>query len=88
MIKWCNDNLAPRAPGFHFRHHDVLYLGFNPGADKPLHDRFPYEDDEFSLIVSISVFTHLTQDQSEAYLAEIARVLAPGGVAVDELVPV
>jgi SAM-dependent methyltransferase len=80
MIQWCSQNLTPRAPGFNFRHHDVLYAGFNPGEGKPLHDRLPYADDEFSLVVAISVFTHLTQDQAEAYLAELARVLEPDGV--------
>jgi SAM-dependent methyltransferase len=80
MIRWCSDNLSPLAPQFTFRHHDVLYAGFNPGEGKPLHDRFPFADDQFSLIVSISVFTHLTQDQTEAYLAELARVLQPDGV--------
>jgi SAM-dependent methyltransferase len=82
MIQWCSENLAPRAPGFNFRHHDVLYAGFNPGEGKPLHDRLPYPDDEFSLVVAISVFTHLTQEQTEAYLAELSRVLGPGGVAL------
>jgi SAM-dependent methyltransferase len=80
MIRWCNENLAPRAPGFAFHHHDVLYGGFNPGEGKPLHDVLPFGDDEFSLIISISVFTHLTQSQTEAYLSELSRVLAPGGI--------
>lgn len=80
MIKWCSENLSPLAPGFSFHHHDVLYAGFNPGEGKPLYDRLPFGDDEFSLIVAISVFTHLTQDQAEPYLAELARVLQPDGV--------
>lgn len=80
MIRWANENLAPRAPGFRFTHHDVYYPSFNPGDGKPMHAPFPFGDSEFSFIVSISVFTHLTQDQAEAYLAELARVLEPGGV--------
>ncbi len=80
MIRWASENLAPRAPGFRFTHHDVYYPGFNPGDGKPMHDRFPFGDAEFSFIVAISVFTHLTQDQAEAYLAEMSRVLEPGGV--------
>ena len=79
MIEWCNRNLAPRAAGFEFLHHDVLYANFNPGKDKPLHAPLPFEDGEFSLVVAISVFTHLTQPQTEPYLAELSRVLAPGG---------
>lgn len=80
MINWCSTNLTPLAPSFRFQHHDVLYAGFNPGEGKPLHDRLPFGDDQFSLIVSVSVFTHLTQDQAEAYIAELARVLQPEGV--------
>jgi SAM-dependent methyltransferase len=80
MIQWCTENLTPVAPRFQFHHHDVHYEGFNPGADKPIFDRLPFGDGEFSLIVSISVFTHLTQDQAESYLAELARLLAPEGV--------
>lgn len=80
MIKWCKENLAPHAPGFEFHHHDVFYEGFNPGHGKPLHAALPFGDAEFSLVVAISVFTHLTQVQSEAYLAELSRVLEPGGI--------
>jgi SAM-dependent methyltransferase len=80
MIRWCSANLAPHAAGFEFHHHDVFYGGFNPGKDKPLHAALPFADDQFSLVVAISVFTHLTQDQSAAYLAELSRVLEPGGI--------
>jgi SAM-dependent methyltransferase len=79
MINWCTENLAPRAPGFEFHHHDVLYGAFNPGADKPLHRPLGLGDTRFSLAVAISVFTHLTQMQTEIYLAELAAVLEPAG---------
>lgn len=80
MIRWCQDNLAPRAPGFEFHHHDVFYPAFNPGVNKPRSASLPFGDGDFSLVVAHSVFTHLTQSQTDAYLAELARVLAPGGV--------
>jgi SAM-dependent methyltransferase len=79
MIDWCNENLAPFAPSFEFHHHDVFYEAFNPGKNKPLSAPLPFPDDEFSLVVANSVFTHLTQPQAESYLAEMSRVLAPGG---------
>lgn len=79
MINWCSQNLTPRAPGFTFHHHDVLYNNFNPGQGKPLYAPLPVGDDEFSLVVAISVFTHLTQVQTTHYLSELSRVLAPGG---------
>jgi SAM-dependent methyltransferase len=79
MVGWCQENLAPRAPGFTFHHHDVFYEAFNAGPDKPLWRPFPFGDVEFTLVIALSVFTHLTEDQSEQYLAEVARVLAPDG---------
>jgi SAM-dependent methyltransferase len=80
MIAWCQRNLAPVDPRFEFVHHDVYNYHFNPGASKPRVLPFPVEDHAFSLVEAWSVFTHLTQDQTVHYLAEVARTLAPGGV--------
>ena len=41
----------------------------------------PYGDDAFDLVISISIFTHLSAAAHEAWVAELARVLRPGGVA-------
>ncbi len=82
MVQWCSDNLAPHAPGFEFRHHDVFYAGFNPTGSQELHAPIPAGDGEFTLEVAISVFTHLTEVQTVAYLAELARVMAPDGVLI------
>lgn len=80
MIEWCRTNLAPRAPGFEFHHHDVFNLGFNPGPDKPSTAPLPGPDASFSLILAWSVFTHLDQDQAVHYMSECARLLEPTGV--------
>jgi cyclopropane fatty-acyl-phospholipid synthase-like methyltransferase len=82
MIRWAAENLTPSAPQFHFAHHDVYYPSFNPGDGKPRHSLFPFGGAEFSLIVAISVFTHLTQDQAKVYMAEMARVLESDGVII------
>lgn len=81
LIDWANANLAPAAPGFEFRHHDVYSPGYAPGNSLRLADRFPMEDGGASLVVAHSVFTHLSRDQAGFYLAEVARVLATDGVA-------
>jgi SAM-dependent methyltransferase len=39
----------------------------------------PFADDSFDLIIGWSVMTHLPEDYQDAWLAELARVLAPGG---------
>ena len=44
--------------------------------------RFPAADGSVHRLVSKSVFTHLLEPEAAHYLAEIARVLAPDGLAV------
>jgi SAM-dependent methyltransferase len=38
-----------------------------------------YADDRFRLVYSYSVFTHLTEELGLVWIAELRRVLAPGG---------
>lgn len=40
----------------------------------------PYEDEQFDLIWAISVFTHLDEERQFAWLAELRRILRPGGI--------
>lgn len=41
-----------------------------------------FADDTFDLVYAVSVFTHLDEGAQMSWLAEIARVLAPGGLGV------
>jgi SAM-dependent methyltransferase len=82
MIAWANQNLAPRLPGFTFIHQDVFNTSFNPRGSLPQMAPFPVEDGSVSLLLALSVFTHLVQAQAELYLDEIKRVLRPDGVAL------
>ena len=51
----------------------------------------PYEVGRFALVYSVSVFTHMHEPQAAAWLAELARVTRPGGLAfltyLDERLP-
>lgn len=40
----------------------------------------PHVDETFDLIYSISVFTHLTEDLGVRWMAEMRRILRPGGL--------
>jgi SAM-dependent methyltransferase len=40
----------------------------------------PYEDGKFAFVYAISVFTHLDEVRAQAWMAELARVLRPGGL--------
>jgi SAM-dependent methyltransferase len=82
MIRWCRENLLPRATGFEFLHHDVSNPSFNPGPGKPPVLRMPAEDGAFSLVIALSVFTHTVQPHAEYYLREVARVMRPDGILV------
>jgi SAM-dependent methyltransferase len=56
------------------------HLTFVEATRNGLEPPLPYGDAEFGLIYSISVFTHLTEKLGEAWMAELHRVLAPGGL--------
>ncbi|MBV9311668.1 MAG: class I SAM-dependent methyltransferase [Solirubrobacterales bacterium] len=48
------------------------------GAKPPL----PFEDSSFDLVYSISVLSHLDESGQDRWLAEVARILRPGAVAL------
>jgi SAM-dependent methyltransferase len=48
------------------------------GAEPPL----PVSDDVFDAVYAISVFTHLTEAAQSAWIAELARVVRPGGKVI------
>jgi SAM-dependent methyltransferase len=81
MVAWCRSHLAPHAPGFTFSHHDVRHEEHNP-AGVPGHLPFPAGNEEVTLFIAWSVFTHLLEVDAEFYLQELGRVLSPGGTAV------
>lgn len=81
MVSWCQANLASRAPGFEFRHHDVLHPLLNPGGTVG-HLSLPVGDGEVTLFIAWSVFTHLLEPDAEFYFRDMSRILSPDGVAV------
>src|SRR5213593_1237079 len=82
MIDWCRENLSPVDANFQFFHHDVYSPGYGINNSPKLVEPFPANNEEFSLVIAVSVFTHVYKEQSVYYLSEIARILRPGGVAV------
>jgi SAM-dependent methyltransferase len=79
-VEWCQANITPRYPNFHFLHSDVRNKFYNPnGAYEASSYRFPYDDGSFDFIFLTSVFTHMFPADMENYSSEITRVLRPGG---------
>lgn len=42
--------------------------------------RLPYENDSFDMSLAICVMHHVSPDQWQAFMAEMTRVVAPGGI--------
>jgi len=79
-IAWCRTAITPRFPNFRFQHVDLWNREYNPRGRLAARDfRFPYADDTFDFAFLTSVFTHLMPDDAAHYLAELGRVLKPGG---------
>ena len=79
-IAWCEKKIASTFPHFGFQLAGVSNRTYNPaGMTRASDYRFPYREDSFDVVVSASVFTHMLSADVERYLAEIARVLRPGG---------
>ena len=66
MIEWCQANLT----GIEFYHNEL---------SPPL--TFA-QDDSFDLMLASSVFTHIPLETQELWLAEMQRILRPGGIFV------
>lgn len=79
-IEWCQKNIQARFPNFKFLYtplkNDLYNLNTSQAAQS---FKFPYPDGQFDLVVLTSVFTHMMPADMEHYIAEISRVLKPGG---------
>ncbi|HVP37574.1 MAG TPA: class I SAM-dependent methyltransferase [Candidatus Saccharimonadales bacterium] len=79
-IAWCQQRITARFPHFRFVHANLFNRSYNPdGPIQPKDFRFPYPDRYFDFAFLTSVFTHMLPEDLEHYLAEIERVLRPGG---------
>lgn len=79
-VRWCRRNVTPRFSNFRFQVADLYNEFYTPGGRfRASEYRFPYPDEHFDFVFLTSVFTHLLPEDMENYLAEVSRVLGPGG---------
>jgi SAM-dependent methyltransferase len=79
-IRWCQSNITPRFSRFRFTLADIRNTQYNrKGKLRAADYRFPYPDGCFDFCTLTSVFTHMLFADTDHYLAELARVLRPGG---------
>lgn len=82
-VAWLQESFEPAHPNFRFRWADVHNAYYNPGGAVEASDfEFPYPDRSFDVVFAASVFTHMLPGSLRRYVAEAARVLAPGGRCV------
>jgi SAM-dependent methyltransferase len=68
-------DLDPEAVAWCQAHLGSFASVIQSGDDPPL----PWADGRFDLVIAISVFTHLPESRQLAWLAELRRVIRPGG---------
>jgi ubiquinone/menaquinone biosynthesis C-methylase UbiE len=82
-VEWCQQHITPRFPNFHFDVSDVWSKSYNRRGRVLARDYvFPHADESFDFVFATSVFTHMLPADVENYIANIARVLKPGGVCL------
>ncbi len=83
MVRWCQSNITPLFPNFHFKYTPLFNMAYLPDDALPSAAAFafPYPDSSFDFAFAHSVFTHLLPEAARNYLREIQRVLRPGGIS-------
>jgi SAM-dependent methyltransferase len=79
-IEWCRTGLGLDPARVRFHQTSVYSSFYNPeAATRAAELRFPFEDEQFTLAIANSLFTHLTAPDTVNYLREAARCLKHGG---------
>jgi SAM-dependent methyltransferase len=79
-VGWCRREISTRHATFVFQHANIHNSFYNPkGKLSAAEYRFPYQNNEFDFAFATSVFTHMLPKEIITYLAELHRVLKPGG---------
>lgn len=79
-VRWCTRYLTPSHPRFRFTHLNVCNARYNPAGDVLNDDfRFPFDDASFDIVYLYSVFSHMKWEETERYVGEFRRLLAPNG---------
>jgi len=82
-IDWLLRNVTSKNERFVFLHMDIFNKFYNPrGALASSRLVLPFPDASFDIVALWSVFTHMFPTDVAHYLAEISRVLKPGGRVV------
>lgn len=82
-VTWCKQEITPKHIRYRFKHLDVRNDRYNPTSKgDPASATFPVRPGTADMAASFSVFTHMYEPDIRRYLAELQRVLVPGGMAL------
>lgn len=82
-IDWLNDNfIDSRGGAYSFRHVNIYNERYNPKGNALATVTLPYATGEFDTLVSLSVFTHLYEDDLSVYFKRLAELVGEGGIWV------
>ena len=77
----CRRRFEGSHDNFEFQHVNVHNGLYNHQAGVGAQGfRLPFEDNQFDLVFMFSVFSHMMPEDVAAYLAQVQRVLMPGGM--------
>jgi SAM-dependent methyltransferase len=80
FVRWCQDNIESQHPSFRFVHLDMANERYNPGGTIVASElRLPLEDASADVVNLWGVFTNMVPEDVQAYVAEVSRILRPGG---------
>ena len=77
-IEWASRHITSAYPKYRFHCPSSMEKGYEAGE----HHAVPVADSSADLVVSHSLFTHLSTSAADGYLRETGRVLKPGGIAL------
>ncbi len=80
-VEWCQLEMTPRFPNFHFQVTNTFSQRYNPsGSANASKLVFPYPDNTFDFAFAGSVYTHMLPEEIPNFISETRRVLKPGGI--------
>jgi SAM-dependent methyltransferase len=84
IVRWFSDLQRPQISACDYNRELVDWcdanLGFINVQKTELEPPLPYADNSFDFLYAFSVFTHLSVELAARWMAELARVVKPGGL--------
>lgn len=78
-VNWCNNRIKKDHPNFNFKYVPLFNDLYNNSKQLSTEFLFPYTENQFDVVYTFSVFTHMQIDEIDHYFNQIAKVLKADG---------